>query len=270
MTACAQNPALTAAEVEHAVLEAMAEHGIVPKDRRDVIADGTLRRFQHEDDRPGSLNCYVTAYTDGRPAASFGCWKRGIKGTWRAERSAAQQPRVPTPTPAPKSKRVGKREYARKLWASAQDPAEPWANVHRLDRTVAGHPYCRKKRITNAFGAARIRERGRDLLIVPIKVNGVGEVISVQTIAPWGFKLTYGAMDDAYLLLGDERDTTNIWVCVEGWATAWAVSGSLHRLRRPAPVLVAFGSGRLECVAAAARAKYSARVKVLEEGALWT
>lgn len=269
MTACAQSPALTAAEVEHAVLEAMAEHGIVPKHRRDVIADGTLHRFHCEGDRAGTLNGYCTIYLDGKPAASFGCWRRDVKATWAADRSMIPV-HLSTPRPAPKPKHVGKREYAQKLWASAQDQAEPCANVHRLDRTVAGHPYCRKKRITNAFGAARIRERGRDLLIVPIKVDGVGEVISVQTIAPWGFKLTYGAMDDAYLLLGDERDTTNIWVCVEGWATAWAVSGSLHRLRRPAPVLVAFGSGRLECVAAAARAKYSARVKVLEEGALWT
>lgn len=183
-------------------------------------------------------------------------------------------PTRPTPRPASKQD-VGKRDYGRTLWAMAQDQAEPWANVTRLDTTVAAHSYCRRKSINRAFGAARLNERGRDLLVVPIKTHGTGELLAVQTIDPDGGKLTYGRMDDAggtpgYLLLGDERDTHHTWVVVEGWATAWAVAGSLHRLRRPAPVLVAFGSSRMEKVAEGARTHYGARVKVLPEGELWT
>ena len=65
---------------------AMAEHGLATKQK--LIADGKLHRFHVEGDQKGSSNGYYTLHLDGRPAGVFGCWRRDIKETWRANGQA--------------------------------------------------------------------------------------------------------------------------------------------------------------------------------------
>src|SRR3954464_16022169 len=62
--------------------DAMAQHGIVLKGM--PVGDGKLHRFDVEGDGRGSNNGYYKLNLDGRPAGAFGCWKRGIKQTWKA------------------------------------------------------------------------------------------------------------------------------------------------------------------------------------------
>ena len=62
--------------------EAMARLGVAPK--QPIQPDGRLHRFDVEGDREGSKNGFYTLHLDGRAAGAFGCWKRGIKETWKA------------------------------------------------------------------------------------------------------------------------------------------------------------------------------------------
>lgn len=167
-------------------------------------------------------------------------------------RSRAFKPALAIPALPPDP---GKRDLALDLWS----------RVNREDRHVAAHPYCQKKLVRHAFGAGRVEHKGRDLLCVPVKRDGVGELLAVQTIDADGQKRTYGRLEDAYLLLGDERDTRHPWIACEGWATAhgYVVANTVNRT--PAPVLVCFGS-RLEQVARTARETYGATVVCMPDG----
>ena len=127
--------------------------------------------------------------------------------------------------------------YAAKLWAAAD----------RDDAYVRQHPYAIKKQIDHAFGAGRTLVTGSvvgkqaDCILIPIREHGIGAVIAVQAINSDGRKQTFGAIGDAFFLVGDERDRGSYWVIAEGWASAYAVRTS----ERLSVVAVSFGKGRL-------------------------
>ena len=177
----------------------------------------------------------------------------------RARTHVGRGPLRVQPQPAPPHD-AGQRAHALELWRLAN------VEGRRDDEHVAAHPYCQDKLVRHAFGAGRITHKGRDLLCVPVKRDGVGDVVAVQIIAGDGQKRTYGRLEDAYLLLGDERDKRHPWIVCEGWATAhgFVVANTINRT--PAPVLVAFGS-RLETVASTARETYGASVVCMPDGA---
>jgi len=142
-------------------------------------------------------------------------------------------------------------EYAQSLWSS----------VTRADETVGAHAYARRKGIRHAYGAGRVRASGRligrnaDVILVPIRMDGIGGVISVQAINEEGVKQTFGSMGDSFLLLGNEYDSSARWLVVEGWATGHAYS---TRWRRTV-ICVAFGKGRLDRVAERVAAVHAPR-----------
>ena len=59
----------------------MYSTGITPPDF--IEADGKLRRFA-SGDRKNDKNGWYVFHSEGIPAGAFGCWKRGISDTWRA------------------------------------------------------------------------------------------------------------------------------------------------------------------------------------------
>lgn len=126
-----------------------------------------------------------------------------------------------------------------------------WSAANRDDSVVAAHPYCQRKNIKHAFGAGRgvasgsLIGRDADCILIPIKPNGIDDPVALQAINASGKKQTFGPMDGAFLVLGDERDLKSPWICCEGWATAHAV----RKAMRKSVVLVSFGKGRLQKVA---------------------
>ena len=54
---------------------AMTDAGLVYTD--SLIADGKIKRFHVEGDRPGSQNGWYIFHGDGIPAGAFGSWKNG-------------------------------------------------------------------------------------------------------------------------------------------------------------------------------------------------
>src|SRR5262245_36130011 len=67
-------------------IEEMERAGIFTGDQ--ILADGTLHRFNVDGDGPGTKNGWYALHLDGIPAGSFGCWKRGIDQTWCSRGSA--------------------------------------------------------------------------------------------------------------------------------------------------------------------------------------
>lgn len=143
-------------------------------------------------------------------------------------------PRKPTDRP------VGRRADGLRMWSAAK----------RSDAAVASQLYAVRKGLKHAFGAGRLD----DLIVVPIRAHGAGDVIAVQTIKPepGRLKLTYGSVwapdgSRGYLLLGNELDPQAPRYVAEGWATAIAIVFTL--LRGNAACAVSFGKGGLEAVA---------------------
>lgn len=248
----ALNTSTSAAEIEHAVIEAMAEIGIVPKDRRAVIADGEIHRFRHEDDRPDSQNCWVVAYTDGRPAASFGCWKRELKGTWCASLPRTNEPaQTSAPKPALKQCRIKPKAEANRAPSRTQQyAAELWLACQFEDEIVGAHPYAVAKGIDWAAGAGRTTASGlrvgrnADCLIVPIRTEATGKVQAVQAINASGDKQTFGPIKGGCLVLGNTLDLSIPWYVAEGWASA--VSVVFHHHGGNAVCAAAFGKSNLD------------------------
>jgi len=145
---------------------------------------------------------------------------------------------------------------------------EIWQRATRSDNAVSTHHYAMEKQITHAFGAGRalvtgkLIGQGADCIVVPIRHQGTGEVVSVQCINEDGVKQTFGQMGAAFLLLGDEHDQKAGWFVVEGWATAWGIRKLVHR----SAALVSFGLSRMEPVAILAADLYQPKkVRVLKD-----
>jgi phage/plasmid primase-like uncharacterized protein len=153
--------------------------------------------------------------------------------------------------------------YARELWLQAETD----------DAVVGSHPYAIQKHIAWAAGAGRVIVPkgkvvgdGSDCLIVPIRSMD-WRVIAVQVINTVGAKQTFGPMgDDGCLLLGNTRDRSVPWICVEGWADA--VSVAFHCYRGNAVAAAAFGKERMEKVAHAIAAHFEPNeITILEDAA---
>jgi phage/plasmid primase-like uncharacterized protein len=73
---------------EQQLIDAIAYEGLTPP--ATVHLDGKLHRFKS--DKNKSKNGWYVAYGDGRPAGHFGCWRRQIDVSWRAEGGPSMTP----------------------------------------------------------------------------------------------------------------------------------------------------------------------------------
>ena len=138
--------------------DAMAQRGIVLKGA--PVPDGRLHRFDVEGDRKGSRNGFYMLHLDGRPAGVFGCWKRGIKETWKANGaplSDFDHAKLMREIEAERKRREQKQ--ARKQKEAAEDAAELWASY---EPAPADHPYLVRKQVQPH--GARIDGQGRLVL----------------------------------------------------------------------------------------------------------
>lgn len=234
---------ISQAEIVEQFSGAMRAAGLESK--ATIKPDGELHRFKVEGDNGGSRNGWYVLHLDGVPAGEFGCWKRNIAETWRADigreltgdEAKAEQQRLDAARRAREAERgkVAKqcREKSRKLWNQASETV------------VAGHAYLKAKRV-RSYG---LRQLG-DMLLVPVG-NGHSELHGLQFIKPDGSKTfkTGTAKRGAFHMIGDV--SADCLAIAEGYATA----ATIHALIGW-PVAVAFDAGNLAPVADALHAAY--------------
>jgi putative DNA primase/helicase len=221
---------------------AMARLGIVPT--QPIRADGELHRFAVEGDSAGSKNGYYVLHLDGQPAGMFGCFKRGVKATWKAdgaELSQAERAALARKVDAERRRRA--REEADRHHAVADD-AEKWWETYRP--ASDGHPYLARKRV----GAHGAKVDGQGRLVVPLR-DLDGHLWSLQTIHATGAKmfLPGGRKRGCLHLIGEPGER---FVVAEGFATG----ASIHEATGVC-VAVAFDAGNLAPVAWAIRERWS-------------
>jgi len=230
-----------------ALIAAMNAAGIFPTGTPPLVADGRLRRFALDGDKPRAMNGYVTVFDngDGSFGASFGSWKHDIKGTWFS--GSPRQELTPQE----------RREYARKM---AEARAKQEAEQRRRHEAAAkkaqalrersrpaepDHPYLRRKGIK----PHDLRQLGESLL-VPVSTI-TGELVGLQFISPDGEKrfLTGTPIKGNFYLIGGTIG--DVVLVAEGAATAATLYEATGY-----PVAVAFSAGNLRPVAEEIRKHY--------------
>ena len=221
---------------------AMRAAGLVPP--AQIIADNTLHRFNVADDRARSANGWYVLHVDKLAAGAFGCWKRGISGTWSAKKlqkiTPAEKTAYTTKIEAMKQQREEGRERIQtdcRTWCT-----DTWA---KASDATNEHPYLKKKCV-NAFGLKTFK----DSLLVPV-LDMQGLIHGLQFIAADGTKKFKTGTNKVghFFRIGLTKDKTII-IC-EGYATG----ASIHQATGHA-VVVAFDAGNLLPVAQSIRSKY--------------
>ncbi len=206
-------------------------------------ADGSLHRFHVEGDRRGQRNGWYVLHADGLPAGEFGCWKRGISVTWRADigREVTAEEEAALRQQLEAARRVRETEQAKLRAEARRKAARLWAEAH--PRVSVRHPYLVLKAV-RAYGLRQLKEA----LLVPVR-DADGQLHGLQFIQPDGAKrFTTGmAKTGHYHAIGKVRG--RVLIC-EGYATG----ATLHEATGDA-VAIAFDAGNLTAVARALRSK---------------
>ena len=220
---------------------AMAQRGIALKGM--PIGDGNLHRFDVEGDRKGSKSGYYTLHLDGLPAGVFGCWRRGIRETWKANGAPLSDfdlAKLMRLVEAERKKR--ERELAKRQKEVAEDAAELWAGYAEAP---PDHPYLVRKGISP--NGARVD--GQGLLVIAL-TDADGTIWSLQTITDDGEKrfMPGGRKRGCLFMIGTVADRI---VVAEGFATGCSIHEATGL-----PVAVALDAGNLEPAARALREKW--------------
>lgn len=232
---------LTAQEVEQQFRDAMYSAGLNPPVR--IEADGQLHRFSSNGKQADDAGWYVV-HPDGVAAGAFGCWRSGLKGSWRADlgrpltrsEATAHRARLEAICQARDAERLRRRTQAAHAARAIWDAALP---------ASTDHPYLAKKGIKPL--GARVKD---EALVIPL-ADGE-ELTSLQFIGNDGTKrfLPDGRVTGCYFVIGELGGA--LAVCVaEGFATG----ATIHEAST-FPVVVAFNAGNLYAVAGRIRARF--------------
>lgn len=220
------------ADVVQEFLNAMAAHDIRPAASiSDALLAGKFVRFRAEGD--GRPNSWAVLHQDGRPAGAFGCNKRQVKETWKA--NAERRVFTKEDRKAYAIEMAAKREAAAAEKAAvAEAVAQRAASLlGRADEADPTHPYLQRKQI-NGVGLLQIRAS----LIVPMHdVNG--KIWNAQFISAEGEKRFYTGGRTIGLCWSVVTRSERVFVG-EGMATM----GAVHRATG-CTVYAAFSAGNL-------------------------
>ncbi|HML80170.1 MAG TPA: toprim domain-containing protein [Thiomonas arsenitoxydans] len=227
------------------LLDALRAAGINPIDPGEIVADGTLRRFRADGDKPGTRNCWAVLHHDHGAAGS---WKSGVTCTW-SEKATARMTRAEKDAfhaAMRQAKAEAQRQREAEQHAAAERAAMLWA---KATPAKAEHPYLVRKCIP----PGNARQAG-DLLVLKIE-DADGNTRSLQYIGPDGSKrmLSDGAKKSHFILVAGALPADLI-VIAEGFATAATVATQFPG----ACTVAAIDAGNLEPVALAIRSRYPA------------
>lgn len=226
-----------------ALLDALRAAGQAPVRDLDLPGNGDLVRYRAEGDKAGARNGWVVFHDGEHPAAAFGSWRTGERGTWaarstkpltRAERTTIQR--------QAREREAVRRDEQGRVHAEARQRAQ--ALLSKARPATSGHPYLQRKGV-HAFGLLQLRQ----MLVVPA-FDSAGLLHTLQFIGPDGTKrmLTGGRIRGCYFPIG--KPARDLLLC-EGYAT-----GATLRMASGEAVAVAFSAGNLLPVALALRAKF--------------
>ncbi|MCQ8105525.1 toprim domain-containing protein [Methylomonas sp. SURF-2] len=223
-----------------AVRADMAAHGVTTDDT--LIADGTIHRARHIDDRKGKLSISYKIHADGNPAWYFEYWPTGVKitGSLSGERkrlSLSERRQI--------AEEQKQRENERR--ALQKQTAERAAHIWKVAKPVLSakeHLYLQHKGVP----PLGLRMSGNGRLIVPLYRED-RKLVNLQFIDEDGGKrfLRHGKKKHCFSVIGNSNNIDRLLI-VEGWATG----ASLHE-ELGVFVMVAMDAGNLEPVAQAAR-----------------
>jgi len=213
--------------------EAIQSAGLTPPDQ--VVTDGTLHRFASDGKRGDDAGWYVL-HGDGIAAGAFGCWRSGLKQTWRADIGRRLTPQeLEQYRQRMEAAKLQREEYERTKWeAAAQQAVREW---DAAEPAQDSHPYLTRK----AVRAHGLRVDRDGCLLVPVFIGG--ELHSLQRIPADGKKrfLPGGRTSEGFYFIGEGTGT----LCIaEGFATA----ATIHEVTGM-PAVVAFTAHNLEPVA---------------------
>ncbi|MBN9403974.1 MAG: toprim domain-containing protein [Burkholderiales bacterium] len=227
------------------MIDAMRLAGLAPHKELILTADGRLRRYRVEGDKPGSANGWAVLHEGAIQSGAFGSWKTGAVHTWRQNSdrrlSAAERQALRQQQAAAQQARAAEQ---RQVQAQAAQRAERlW---QRARPATDAHPYLAKKRV-RAIGLRQLR----DMLMVPARDTS-GRLSTLQFIGPDGTKrfLTGGRIQGCYCAMGRPSDC--LLVC-EGYATGATIFAATGQA-----VAVCFNCGNMLPVAQALRRKFPA------------
>jgi putative DNA primase/helicase len=214
-----------------------------------IHGDGKLHRFKSDDDK--SANCYYVLHADDWPAGVFGCWKRGFKEIWHAQREAKpteaqwQAMRAKWQTAEAEQQRIDvevkteAREKARDIFS----------NSERVDPQ---HPYLLAKGV-GVHGELR---QHQGCLVLPLH-DSTGILHSLQFIRADGTKrfLPGGRIKGTFFTVAD---TDGPCVICEGYATGASIFEATNYA-----TVCAMNVGNLLAVGTALREKWPDRELII-------
>jgi putative DNA primase/helicase len=219
--------------------EAMRSAGLDPADL--PTADGTFRRFQDQQDKPGKKNGWYILHGDDLPAGMFGHWSRLPDGQrWQSKPDNTLTPQERNQIRERIEQSRAARDKARdEVRAVCRDKAEKMlAAAHDVS---ADHAYIVSHGIT-PYGARQLR----NMLLIPVYKRKT--LTGLQIVTPEEKKFLTGTEKaGAYLAI---KGPGKIVYLVEGWADACKI----YELTG-ATCIVCFDCQNLEAVACEIRAK---------------
>jgi putative DNA primase/helicase len=220
--------------------QAIATAGLEPP--TEIVNDGAIHRFSTSGKRSDDSGWY-SLHTDGIPAGSFGCWRKGLQSTWCAKsENTMTTAELDTHRQRIKAMQAQREiEQMQRQQSAATDAAQRW----KAATACTQHAYL----TTKSVQGHGVKVDAAGALIVPMR-NMAGILHSLQTITPAGDKrfLFGGLVKGCYHSIGKPA---GLLIVCEGYATG----ASIHECTGHA-VAVAFNAGNLKPVAEALHAKY--------------
>lgn len=237
---------------EQQLIDAIAYEGITPPST--VTLDGKIHRFKSTAGKGHDKNGWYVAFSDGRPAGHFGCWRRQIDVSWRSEGGPSWTPaeEVAHAKRMAEMRAVRDAEVAKQHEVIAEVVEEIWSD---LPLATSDHPYLLRKGVT-AHGS-KVTSDGK--LVVPLFGQG-GGVSSLQYIEGDGNKRYHpgGEVKGKFWMVGKPSD--GVIYLAEGFATAATVHEVTGR-----PCAISYSAGNLVDVAGILVGLYGDRITIVAD-----
>lgn len=237
---------------EQQLIDAIAYEGINPPS--SVVLDGKIHRFKSTAGKGRDTNGWYVAYSDGRPAGRFGCWRRQIDASWAAEGGPSMTPaeEIAHAKRMAEMRTIRDAEVARQREVIAEVVEEIWAD---LPLATSDHPYLLRKGVT-AHGS---KVTSDVKLVVPL-YDVDGGISSLQYIEGDGGKRYHpgGEVKGKFWRIGALSD--GVIYLAEGFATAATIHEVTGR-----PCVIAYSASNLVDVAGTLVGLYGARITIVAD-----
>ena len=237
---------------EQQLIDAITYEGITPPST--VVLDGKIHRFKSTAGKGHDRNGWYVAFSDGRPAGHFGCWRRQIDVSWRSEGGPSWTPaeEVAHAKRMAEMRAVRDAEVAKQHEVIAEVVEDIWGD---LPLATSDHPYLLRKGVT-AHGS-KVTSDGK--LVVPL-YDVDGGISSLQYIDGDGGKRYHpgGEVKGKFWRIGALSD--GVIYLAEGFATAATIHEVTGR-----PCVIAYSASNLVDVAGTLVGLYGARITIVAD-----